>query len=60
VPNEVGTSTDDMPPDRPRCAICKKPIERGEGRIRRGLASMHMECAKRAKSDNGKIDKRKS
>jgi hypothetical protein len=33
--------------DRPLCAICKKPIERGGGRIRRGLASVHVECAKR-------------
>jgi len=43
----IGTFSEDMSSDRPLCAICKKPIERGEGRIRRGLASVHVECAKR-------------
>jgi len=42
----------DMLPARPLCAICKKPIERGEGRIRRGLASLHVECAKREEKKN--------
>jgi len=40
--------------DRPLCAICKKPIEPGEGRNRRGLASMHVECAKREKEKKRK------
>jgi len=44
----TGSSTG-MPPDRsrPLCAICKKRIEGGEGRIRRGLVSVHVECARR-------------
>jgi hypothetical protein len=31
------------------CAVCRKPIQPGEGRMRRGLVSLHVECAKREK-----------
>jgi len=48
-----------MPPNGPLCAICKKRIGRGKGRIRRGLASVHVECAKREEEDRKKKKKKK-
>jgi len=49
------TANDDRPlKPAPRCAICGKPIPSGGGRLRRGLASVHVECAEREDKKLGK------
>jgi hypothetical protein len=45
------------PAARATCAVCKKLIQAGEARIRRGVASVHVECANREEEKKKKKPK---